>query len=96
MFQKDSYESWSFLAVLSGWINPLIVIYLAFNFFSRFARVRRYLAAAVLVCMVATWAFFFVANLVPLIAHFMWIAGALMILAGEVVGRVPATDTRRL
>ena len=96
MFQKESYESWSFLAVLSGWINPLILIYLPLSFFPRFARVRRYLATAVLVCMVATWAFFFVANLVPLIAHFMWISGALMILAGEVVGQVSAKHTKEL
>lgn len=86
-FQKDSYESWSFLAVVSGLINPLIVIYLVFSFFPRLKRVRRSLAVAVLVCMVATWAFFGIAHLVPLIGHFMWIAGALMILAGEVAGR---------
>lgn len=85
-FQKESYESWDFLAVMSGWINPLIVIYLPLGFFPRFKRVRRTLAAAVLVCMAATWAFFALAHLVPLIGHFMWIAGALMILAGEVAG----------
>ena len=86
-FQKDSYESWSFLAVVSGLINPLILIYLLFSFFPRFKRVRRSLAAAVLVCIAATWAFFWIAHLVPLIGHFVWIAGALMILAGEVAGR---------
>jgi hypothetical protein len=86
-FQKDSYESWNFLAVMSGLINELILIYLVFSFFPRFKRLRRSLAVGVLVCMAATWAFFAIANLVPLIGHFMWIAGALMILAGEVAGR---------
>ncbi len=86
-FEKDTYESWNFLAVISGLINELIVIYLAFSFFPRFNRARRKLAIAVLVCMVATWTFFWIANLVPLIGHFMWIAGALIILTGEVAER---------
>ncbi|MGA3263099.1 MAG: hypothetical protein ABSC47_03530 [Terracidiphilus sp.] len=86
-FQRDTYEDLNFLAVMSGWINPLILIYLPFSFFPKFKRVRRSLAAAVLVCMAATWVFFIVARIVPLIGHFMWIAGALMILAGEVAGR---------
>jgi hypothetical protein len=87
MFQKDTYEDLNFLAVMSGWINPLILIYIPFSFFPRFKIVRRSLAAAVLVCMAATWVFFIVAHIVPLIGHFMWITGALMILAGEVAGR---------
>jgi hypothetical protein len=86
-FQMDSYESWNFLAVMSGWINALILVYLPFSFFPRFKKVRRSLAVAILVCMAATWTFFVIASLVPLIGHFMWIAGALMILAGEVAGR---------
>ncbi len=86
-FEKDSYESWDFLAVMSGWINPLILIYMPFSFFPRFKKVRRSLTVGVLVCMAATWTFFIVAHLVPLIGHFMWIAGALMILAAEVAGR---------
>jgi hypothetical protein len=86
-FHKDSYESWNFLAVMSGLINELILIYLSFSFLPRFKRVRRSLAVAVLVCMAATWAFFWISNLVPLIGHFMWIVGALMILAGEVAER---------
>ncbi len=85
--RKETYESWDFLALMSGWINPLILIYLPFSFFPRFKRVRQSLAAAVVVCMAATWVFFIVAHIVPLIGHFMWIAGALMILAAEVAGR---------
>jgi hypothetical protein len=87
-FQKDSYESSNFLAVMSGLINPLILIYLTFSFFARFKRVRRTLAVAVLVCMAATWTFFWIAHLVPLVGHFMWIVGALMIVAGDLAGRL--------
>ena len=74
--------------VMSGLINPLILIYLTFSFFARFKRVRRTLAVAVLVCMAATWTFFWIAHLVPLVGHFMWIVGALMIVAGDLAGRL--------
>jgi hypothetical protein len=87
-FQKESYESWNFLAVMSGLINELILIYLVFSFLPQFKKVRRSLAVAVLVCMAATWAFFWISNLVPLIGHFMWIVGALMIVGGDLAGRV--------
>jgi hypothetical protein len=90
MFQKDTYESSGFLAVMSGWINPTILLYLGFSLASKFARARRILAIAVLVCMLATWIFFAVEHLVPMIGHFMWIAGALMILIGEVAAREKA------
>jgi hypothetical protein len=86
-FQLDTYESAGFLIVMSGWINPLIVLYLGFSFAPRFARTRRVVAIAILVCMVATWIVFAVWQLIPMIGHFLWIAGALLILAAEVVGR---------
>ena len=86
-FQKDSYESWNFLAVMSGLINELILIYLAFSFLPQFKKVRRSLAVAVLVCMAATWAFFAIATLVPLIGHYLWIAGALLIVGGDLMRR---------
>ena len=40
---------------MSGWINPMILLYLGFSFASKFVRARRILAIAVLVCMLATW-----------------------------------------
>ena len=87
MFQKDTYESSGFLAVMSGWINPMILLYMGSSFAAKFARVRRILAIAIPICMLGTWIFFAVEHLVPMIGHFMWIAGALMILAAEVAGR---------
>jgi hypothetical protein len=35
--------------------------------------------------MAATWIFFAVEHLVPLIGHFLWIGGVLLILAPEVL-----------
>jgi hypothetical protein len=87
MFQKDTYESSGFLAVMSGWINPMILAYLGFSFAAKFSKVRRILAVAILSCMLATWIFFAVEHLVPMVGHFLWIAGALTILVGEAVGR---------
>ncbi len=89
-FSKNSYQSWDVLAVMSGWINPLILVYFVLSFTARFALLRRVLAVATLVCMVATWVFFFIASLVPMIGHVLWIVGALIILSSEVTGRRPA------
>jgi hypothetical protein len=75
------------LLVLSGWINLLILVYLLLTLRPRAVTLRRVLALATLVCMGATWIFFAQLHLVPLIGHFLWIAGALLVLAPEVVVR---------
>jgi hypothetical protein len=76
--------------ILSGWVNPLVLFYLVFCIWRKFVRIRRVLAVAILICLVATWIFLVKAPMIPLIGHFMWVAGALMILSGEVAGLVPA------
>lgn len=73
------------LLAMSGWINPLVLLYVSFCFAPKFFRVRRILAVAILVCMVATWILFILMTLYPLIGHFLWIGGALLILAPEVL-----------
>jgi hypothetical protein len=75
--------------ILSGWVNPLMLIYLMFSIWRKFVRIRRIVAVAILICFAATWFFLFKAPMIPLIGHFVWVAGALMILAGEVAGSVP-------
>jgi hypothetical protein len=82
--------------ILSGWVNPLVVLYLFFCIWRRFVRIRRVLAVAILICFVATWIFFVKAPMVPLIGHFLWVAGALMILFGEVAGLAPTGKTKEL
>jgi len=81
---KETYQSWDSLAAVSGLINPLIVAYLGFTFVPRLVLLRRILGISTVVCMVATWVFFWMAHLIPLIGHFLWIAGALLILLPEV------------
>jgi hypothetical protein len=51
---------------------------------------------AILICFAATWVFFVKAPMVPLIGHFVWVAGGLMILFGEVAGPVPTKRTKEL
>ncbi len=75
-----------FLAFMSGWVNPLIVLYLVLAATNKFVTARRVLAVAILVCMIATWIFFAAAHFVPLIGHILWIAGALLILFPEIAG----------
>ena len=84
---KDTFQSPFFLAFMSGCINPLILLYLLSSFTRKLARLRQILAVSVLVCMAATWIFFAILKYLPMIGHFLWIAGALMILAPELRGR---------
>jgi hypothetical protein len=93
-FSRDVWHSKDFLAILSGWINPLILIYLVLLIGQNLVWPRRIVAAAVVAFMVATWIYFALMPLIPLVGHFLWIVGALMILAGEVVGRGPAAAGR--
>lgn len=86
-FEMDSYQSPGFLAAMSGWINPLILAFLLFTFWPKFVRLRRSLAVAILVCMAATWVFFSMQHIRPLIGHVLWIAGALIMLLPEVAGQ---------
>jgi hypothetical protein len=86
-FQLETYKSSGFLVALSGLINPMILLYLGFNITPKFKKICRLLAVANMLCMAATWTYFALEHLAPLIGHFLWIAGALLILAAEVVGR---------
>jgi hypothetical protein len=73
------------LVVLSGWINPIILLVLILSVVPKVSIVRRILGIIVLVAMVGTWIFFAQEKLTPLIGHFLWIAGALLILSPEVL-----------
>jgi hypothetical protein len=82
-FKAEFWQSQNFLAILSGWINPLIVLYLIFLLFPKFKWPRRIAAGLIVLFIFATWVFFYLYPLVPQVGHFLWIAGILLILAGE-------------
>jgi hypothetical protein len=72
------------LVVFSGWINPLVVLVILSSFFSKLRILRRILGILILLCMVATWWFFALQKVTPLVGHWLWIAGALLILGPDV------------
>jgi len=86
----EMWHSKYFMAVFSGWINPLLVLYLIFLLFPVFRWPRRIVAGVIAVFIIGTWVFFAMYPLVPLVGHVMWIAGILMILAGEFFDRKKA------
>ena len=83
---SEMWHSKGFLAILSGWINPLIVLYLVFLLFPKLRWPRRVVAGLIVVFIAGTWVFFAILPLVPLVGHVLWIAGILLILAGEAFG----------
>jgi hypothetical protein len=83
MHDKDSLGG--LCLILSGWISPLLLLYLLFCIWKKLVHIRQTLAAAILVCIVATWIFFAKAPMFPLVGHFLWISGILIILSPEVV-----------
>ena len=88
-FSAEVWRSKELLAILSGWINPLLLLYLASLLSSMLRWPRRIVAGTILLLIAGTWVYFSLAHLVPLIGHFLWIAGILLLLAGEVVGILP-------
>ncbi len=86
-FSLEVWRSKDCLAILSGWINPLILIYLILLAVPKLVWPRRVVAGAVVAFMLGTWIYFAIAQMVPLVGHVLWIIGALMILAGEVFRR---------
>jgi hypothetical protein len=82
----EMWHSKYFLAVLSGWINPLLLLYLIFLIFPSFILPRRIAAGLIITFIAGTWILFVLYPLVPLIGHVLWIAGILLILAGEAFG----------
>jgi hypothetical protein len=83
---REMWHSHDFLAILSGWINPLLLLYLIFLLIPKFRWPRRIVAGIILLFIVATWVFFHLYPMVPLIGHVLWILGILLILAGELMG----------
>jgi hypothetical protein len=82
--------------ILSGWVNPLVGMYLVLCLWPRLVRIRVAMAVAVLLCLSATWAFLAIAKMEPLIGHYLWAGGTLMILAGELTGLQSKKDAGEL
>jgi len=68
------------LLLLSDLINLLVPAYLFLSFAAGKEVIRRRIAQLTLFCMVATWVFFFSVKFMPMVGHFLWIIGALMVI----------------
>lgn len=76
--------------LFSGWVNPLLLIYLLFCIWRSFVWTRRVLAVAILACLASAWIFFVKVKFIPLIGHYLWVAGIVAILAPEVMNGAAA------
>jgi hypothetical protein len=74
-----------YLVAFSGWINPLIVLVILASPVRSLLILRRIFALIVVLCMAGTWVLFAEQQVVPLTGHFMWIAGALLVVAPDAV-----------
>lgn len=79
------------MLTFSGWLNPLIGIVFLLSFWRKALVARRIVDVLVILCMAASWTFLSEETLTPLIGHFLWIAGALLILLPDVL---PSRDAR--
>jgi hypothetical protein len=84
---RQTWSSKEFLAILSGWINPLMLVYVACLFSRRLRPVRLVAVALIALFFIGTWIYFGLEPLVPLAGHVLWFAGALMIAVGEFAPR---------
>jgi hypothetical protein len=87
---RQTWLSNDFLAILSGWINPLMLIYVACLFSQKLRPVRVVAAALIGLFFIGTWIYFKLFPLVPLVGHVLWFAGALMIVSSDFAPRRPA------
>ena len=81
--EVETYQSPFILAVLSGLASPLVVLYLAASYIPHLRALRRAIAFAIPVCLVAAWIFFVIVEFAPMIGHYLWVAGVLLTLLPE-------------
>ena len=81
-------QLWFFPLVLSGWVNPLVLLYLASCFWRKLERLRAVLGGLIVVCLVATWLYLAKEHHRLLLGHYLWVAGILLMLAAPLAGRI--------
>lgn len=74
------------LIVLSGLVNYLFLVVLVLSLWRRLVRTRLVFGALLIPCFIATWMFFASQKMTPLAGHYLWIAGAILIVVPDVVG----------
>lgn len=72
-----------YLITVSGLINYLFLAILVLSFWRRLVRTRLVLGAIMDACIIATWIFFASSKITPLAGHYVWIAGAILIVVPD-------------
>jgi hypothetical protein len=81
---SNSFPIIAVLSLMGDSINLLAPIYLISYLRERRTKVHSWLAAAVLVCIVATWwDFYLIGGTFPAVGYYFWAVGALLILSPE-------------
>jgi hypothetical protein len=62
-------------AVLIGWINPLVLLYLVACSAKRLNQTRPFIAGAIAACCLAMWVQLATEHVALLAGHYFWIAG---------------------
>lgn len=88
LFQPDPDNSRFELLLLSlsGFLNLAVVAHFSSIFFQKARPLRTALTIAIPACMLATWIYFALEDLAPVLGHYLWIAGALLIVAPDFPG----------
>jgi hypothetical protein len=72
------------LMAVSGLTNPFLLVYLVLRIWPRLVKSRRVVGLLVLAGIVSSWMVMSKSSFKPMIGHFLWIAGIVIILATEV------------
>lgn len=80
---------------LTGWINPLLLLYLLSCAARRLNRVRPFLAGAIVVCCLAMWIELAAEHVALLAGHYLWIAGIVLILTAPLANQVSESLLKR-
>jgi hypothetical protein len=67
-------------AVVTGWINPLVPLYLVACSVSRLNWSRPFIACAIVACCLAMWFQLATEHVALLVGHYSWIAGIALLL----------------
>jgi len=71
------------LIVVSGLVNYLFLAIVVLSFWRRLVRTRLVTGALMLACFVATWVYFATSHTAPLVGHYLWFGGAMLILVPD-------------
>ncbi len=74
------------LVPASGLVNYLFLFVLVLSFWRRLLRTRLIVGALMIPCFIGTWMFFSTSKITPLAGHYLWVAGAVLLVVPDLFG----------